>query len=134
MIIFRNVSENPNSIQLPAEPKGEQHATCRNSDVSQNVRRKGVEFSKGTNPYTIDGTPKKGKGCSVSDIQKMAESMDVGLSQDFMTIMSHTMSETDFKKLTEDGFDPGRLRPEEMVTILDKIKTELIKSGQNIVG
>ena len=134
MIIFRNVSENPNSIQLPAEPKGEQHATCRNSDVSQNVRGKGVEFSKGTNPYTIDGIPKKGKGCSVSDIQKMAESMDVGLSQDFMTIMSHTMSETDFKKLTEDGFDPGRLRPEEMVTILDKIKTELIKSGQNIVG
>lgn len=134
MIIFRNVSENPNSIQQPANLKGEQYEAGRNLCAPQNLQGKGVEFSKGTNPYTIDGIRKTGRGCSISDIQKMAESMDVGISQDFMTIMSHTMSEADFKKLTEDGFDPGRLRPEEMVTILDKIKSELIKSGQNIVG
>lgn len=51
-----------------------------------------------------------------------------------MTVMSHTMSEEDFAKLCEDGFDFEQMDPEEAVTIVDKIKAELARSGQVIVG
>lgn len=74
------------------------------------------------------------KGKSLIELQQEAAEADVGVQQDFMTVMSHTMSEEDYAKMQEEGFDPGDMEPEEVVTIVDKIKAELAKAGKNIVG
>ncbi len=68
------------------------------------------------------------------DIQDQAGLMDLQNMQDEMILCAHTMSEKDYEKMKENGFDPADMEPEETVTILDKIKAELIKAGQEIVG
>lgn len=74
------------------------------------------------------------KGKSLIELQQEAAGADVAVTQDFMTVMSNTMSEEDYAKMQEEGFDPGSMDPEEVVTIVDKIKAELARAGQNIVG
>jgi hypothetical protein len=44
------------------------------------------------------------------------------------------MSEEDFSKLQEEGYQPGNMDVEEAVTIVDKIKAELVKGGTQVVG
>lgn len=51
-----------------------------------------------------------------------------------MTVMSHTMSDEDFARMQEEGYDPSEMDPQEAVTILDKIKTELLKAGEYVQG
>lgn len=74
------------------------------------------------------------KGKSLIELQQEAGDVDVGIQRDYMTVMSHTMSEEDYAKMQEEGFDFGSMDPEEAVTIVDKIKAELIRAGKNIVG
>ncbi len=74
------------------------------------------------------------KGKSLIELQQEAADADVGVQQNFMTVMSHTLSEEDYAKMQEEGFDPGSMEPEEVVTIVDKIKAELARAGKNIVG
>lgn len=74
------------------------------------------------------------KGKSLIELQQEAGDVDVGVQRDYMTVMSHTMSEEDYAKMQEEGFDFGSMDPEEAVTIVDKIKAELIRAGKNIVG
>ena len=74
------------------------------------------------------------KGKSLIELQQEAANADVGVQRDFMTVMSHTMTAEDYAKMQEEGFDPGDMDPEDVVTIVDKIKAELVRSGKNIVG
>ena len=74
------------------------------------------------------------KGKSLLALQQEAEEIDVGVSRDYMTVMSHTLSEADYAKMQEEGFDLGSMDPEEAVTIVDKIKAELARAGKHIVG
>lgn len=74
------------------------------------------------------------KGKSLIELQQEAGNADVALQQDFMTVMSHTMTAEDYAKMQEEGFDLGSMEPEDVVTIVDKIKAELVRSGQNIEG
>lgn len=83
-----------------------------------------------------DGIPGAGgeRGKSLIELQQEAADADVAVQRDFMTVMSHTMSAEDYAKMQEEGFDPGSMDPEDVVTIVDKIKAELVRSGKNIVG
>ena len=74
------------------------------------------------------------KGKSLIELQQEAQNTDVGISQNYMTLMSNTLSEEDYAKAQEEGFDFGSMNPEETVTIVDRIKAELVRSGKNIVG
>ena len=74
------------------------------------------------------------KGKSLIELQEEAGNVDVAVQRDYMTVMSHTMSEEDYAKMQEEGFDPGAMDPEDVVTIVDKIKAELVRAGKNIVG
>lgn len=75
-----------------------------------------------------------GEKKSLIELQQEASYVDVGVQRDYMTVMSHTMSEEDYAKLQEEGFDFGGMEPEEAVTIVDKIKAELARAGKDIVG
>ena len=67
------------------------------------------------------------------DQGKVAESLNAAMGneeylavqRDFMTVMSNSMSASDFQKMKEEGFDVSKMEPEQAVTILDKIKTVL---------
>lgn len=71
---------------------------------------------------------------TMADIQAQAGAADVQAMQNQMTVMSHTMSDEDYARMAKEGYDPSEMDPQEAVTILDKIKAELIKAGCNIVG
>jgi len=79
---------------------------------------------------TQPGCKKKG---NVPEMVDSAE-LQVQNMRNQMTVLSHTMSDEDFAKLSEEGFDPSEMNPEEAVTILDKIKAELLKAGEHIAG
>lgn len=74
------------------------------------------------------------KGKSLIELQQEAENTDVAALQDYMTVMSNTMSEEDYAKMQEEGFDFSGMDPEEAVTIVDKIKAELVRSGKRVAG
>ena len=87
-------------------------------------------YNNGNRAIGVDG----GRGKSVLQLQQEAAGTDVGIQQDYMTLMSNTMSEEDYARLQEEGFDFGSMDPEETVTIVDKIKAELARSGKRIAG
>lgn len=74
------------------------------------------------------------KGKSLLELQQETADVDVGVLRDYMTVMSHTLSDADYAKLQKEGFDFGSMEPGEAVTIVDKIKAELARAGKNIVG
>lgn len=79
---------------------------------------------------TQPGGKKKG------NIPEMVDSAEIQVQnmRNQMTVLSHTMSDEDFAKMSREGFDPSEMDPEEAVTILDKIKAELLKAGEHIAG
>ncbi len=58
----------------------------------------------------------------------------LAVQRDFLTVMSNSMSASDFQKMKEEGFDVSKMEPEQVVTILDKIKTVLAQAGTHIKG
>ena len=44
------------------------------------------------------------------------------------------VSASDFQKMKEEGFDISKMEPDQVVTILDKIKTVLAQAGTHIQG
>lgn len=76
----------------------------------------------------------EGKGLSQAQLQQLSGGMDLGVQQDYMTLMSNIMSPEDYGKLQEEGFPIRQMEPEEAVTIVDKIKAEVAKSGKQIAG
>lgn len=53
---------------------------------------------------------------------------------DAMIVMSHTLSPEDYAKAIEDGYQPGDASCSESVTIMDRIKTAMLKAGEEIPG
>ena len=123
-ISFEHISQTPytGKAQEASKPqkgvKSAQAACYQANDKS----------AQGITPFAEQG--KK----TMQDIMDTAGHTDVQTQQDKMTLLSNTVSEEDYKRLSEEGFDLSQMDPKEAVTILDKIKAELIKSGKSVVG
>lgn len=63
-----------------------------------------------------------------------AGGQNVALAHDYMAVMSNCMSDGDFAKLQEDGYQPGSTEVEKAVTIIDKIKASLLQAGVSVAG
>lgn len=114
-----------------AEGRG---STGRKSSESANVSFSASELGfQGFGNMEPEGAGRD-KGKSLTELQQEAAYTDVGVSQDYMTVMAHTMSTEDYQELSKEGFHFEALDPEEAVTIVDKIKAELVRSGQYIAG
>ncbi len=103
------------------------------SKKSENVNIFGAVYESGQMAMPA-GAEENNKGKSLIELQQDAANTNVALQQDYMTLLSHTMSQEDYAKACEDGFDPKELDQDTAVTIVDKIKAELVRSGQNIAG
>ncbi len=71
---------------------------------------------------------------TVDDIAKEAQNTDLFNQHNFMALLSNTMSEEDYQKALEDGFDIKDINSKEAVTIVDKIKSVLLQSGTMVEG
>ena len=95
----------------------------------------GAVFGTDSNRNMIVGAkPMMEKGKTLTELQQEAGNVDVAIQQDYRTVMSHTMSEEDYAKMEKEGFHFAQMDPETAVTIVDKIKAELARSGQYIAG
>ncbi len=74
------------------------------------------------------------QGKTLAELQAQAGAADVQMMQNQMTVMSHTMSDEDYARMAKEGYDPREMDPRDAVTILDKIKAELVKAGCHVAG
>lgn len=137
-ITFQNqtINENDNRTESNRTEKNSwgKDKTWR-SKKSVNVNFGAVyESGQAAVPMSSLEKEENNKGKSLMELQQDAGNANVALQQDYMTLMSHTMSQEDYAKACEDGFDPRELDQDTAVTIVDKIKAELVRSGQQIAG
>lgn len=98
--------------------------------------QKAGAYALDINGIVTDNNAYSEHGRSKKDVmQDMSTQFDnLAVQRDLMTVMSNIMSTEDFNKMMEDGFDPSKLEPEQVVTIGDHIKAEMAKSGQVVAG
>ena len=96
----------------------------------------GLGISVNLNSSAIENNAYKGSNNKNKDIVNSAdlEAMTLSAQRDYMTIMSNCVSDEDFAKMQKEGFNPGSTDVHESVSIVDKIKAEMIKGGTNVVG
>lgn len=82
----------------------------------------------------MDNNAYKGQGKTAEEVMQDAGQVDIAVQRDYMTVMSNSMSTEDFNQMMKDGYQPGDMEIEEVVTIVDKIKAELMKSGTQVAG
>ena len=85
-----------------------------------------------TSFFSNDAYAKNAK--NIDDITNMAKNTDVQNQHNYIALLSNTLSEEDYAKALQDGFDLKNLSSTEAVTILDRIKSELLKAGVEITG
>lgn len=82
--------------------------------------------------FGVSGYENQGK--TMADDLKNIAYNDVTVMQNYMTVMSNTMSSEDYGELTKDGINPLEEDVEVSVTVLDKIKARLAEAGVIIEG
>ena len=105
---------------------------------NKNVRKSNAVY----NQTIVNISGKEENELYYSGQETMTERLDgitnsdeyLAVQRDFMTIMSNSMSASDFQKMKEEGYDVSSMEPEQVVTILDKIKTALAQAGTYIQG
>lgn len=122
-----------NSPDVTADSTAAQHTRRHRAQGCQSVgKNSGIRMDLGGgNRFPVGQSDQVN---AFAQIQQAAGAVDAKVQQDYMTLMSNTMSDEDYAKLQEDGFEFRQMDPEEAVTILDKIKAELAKAGVRVKG
>ena len=122
--------------------------TFQRTDTNQNVERQKMAYKEASvqrigteSGYALDisGTVMdneiyKSQGKTMEEVMQEAGGQNVALAHDYMAVMSNCMSDGDFAKLQEDGYQPGSTEVEKAVTIIDKIKASLLQAGVSVAG
>ena len=125
------------SFQAIETPEVEKQKSDRYHEATktQYMKAQSVSFTQDSNCSSwMMGAVEKKKGKTLCDLQTEAENTNVDTMQDYKTLLSNTMSSEDYAKLEKEGFNFENMDPEEAVTIVDKIKAELVRSGKQIDG
>ena len=83
--------------------------------------------------YGKNGLEKEEKSLQESCFEGIA-GQDVSLQRNYLAVMSNTLSDEDYKELSEDGFRLGDMPAEESVTVIDQIKVKLAEAGVEVKG
>lgn len=97
-----------------------------------NVQRSG--FALDISGTVMDNSAYAGHGRTAEEVMLEAGQQDIATRRDYMAVMSNCMSDEDFAKLNEEGFHPGSTEIETVVTIVDHIKTAMMKGGTQVAG
>lgn len=90
-----------------------------------------VAFSKSDNTSSINAY---GDKKAIENLMNNVSMDQASVQKDYMVLMSNTVSDEDYKKLAENGYEIGSMTPEETVTIVDEIKATMAKSGNVVAG
>ena len=71
---------------------------------------------------------------AIDEIKNKASGIDVKNQTDYMTLMASTVSDKDMKSLMDGDYKSGDMKPDEIVTIVDRIKTTMAKAGVIVEG
>lgn len=82
--------------------------------------------------FGIDANAERNK--NIAQLPVESAEANVQNMRNQLTVISHTMSDEDFAKMQREGYNPADMKPEEAVSILDKIKSELVKAGVHVEG
>lgn len=82
----------------------------------------------------MDNSAYAGHGRTAEEVMQEATQQDITARRNYMAVMSNSMSDEDFAKLQKDGFHPGSTDIETVVTIVDHIKTAMLKGGVQVAG
>lgn len=74
-----------------------------------------------------------GKGVPTEGASSPALS-DVQMQKNYRLLMSATVSDEEFGKLMKEGYRPGEMTPEEIVTVVDEIKAKMAEAGVVVAG
>lgn len=102
------------------------------TDSSENIR--GIGSSYDITASLSDSKSYGGEKMTVNELKNSLKAKDVQVCQDYMTVMSNTMSKEDFAELVQNGGNPGSVEIGDSVTIVDKIKLAVARSGQDVKG
>ena len=84
--------------------------------------------------FVTDNNAYAGHGRTIEEVMLDAGNIDVNAYRDYMVVMSNCLSTEDYTKLQQDGTDPRNTDFTETVSIVDHIKTALIKGGTEVIG
>ncbi|MDE6386560.1 MAG: hypothetical protein K2L82_01995 [Lachnospiraceae bacterium] len=124
-ITFDNNSTNQNVDKVTTTTYRDTH--------TEKANRAGA-FALDISGTVMDNSAYKGQGRTTEEVMLDAGQIDVATQRDYMTVMSNTMSEEDFSRMVKDGYQVGDMDVEEVVTIVDTIKAELMKGGTQVIG
>ncbi len=119
------------TAQVPVNT-GRETTSYHTGQKTQSVENAG--FALDISGTVMDNSAYAGHGRTAEEIMLEAGQEDITARRNYMAVMSNCMSDEDFAKLQKDGFHPGSTDIETVVTILDHIKTALLKGGQEIIG
>lgn len=124
-ITFDNNSTNQNVDKAATTTYRDTH--------TEKANRTGA-FALDISGTVMDNSAYKGQGRTAEEVMQDAGQIDVATQRDYMTVMSNTMSEEDYGRMVKDGYQVGDMDIEEVVTIVDTIKAELMKGGTQVIG
>ena len=82
----------------------------------------------------MDNKAYGGHGKTAEDVMNESANLDIVNKRNYMAIMSNSMSGEDFSHLMKEGFQPGSIDVETIVTVVDQIKAKLAEAGIEIAG
>lgn len=82
----------------------------------------------------MDNVAYRVQGRTAEEVMQKAGNQDVAMQRNYMAVMSNSMSDEEFAEMVKEGASPMDMELEEAVTIIDKIKAELLKAGKQITG
>lgn len=133
-----NININPNSKEntegileigsragIDKASAGRNHLNIHASRIEQNAF---LVTKSEPSTYSVEGLK------SFDEIKAKASMKNVSLDNNAFAVMATSMSADDVAKMADDGFSPLEMTDKETVTVLDKIKATLVKSGVDIKG
>ena len=133
-----NININPNSKEntegmleigsragIDKASAGRNHLNIHASRIDQNAF---LVTKSEPSTYSVEGLK------SFDEIKAKASMKNVSLENNAFAVMATSMSADDVAKMADEGFSPPEMTDFETVTVLDKIKATLVKSGVNIDG
>ena len=133
-----NININPNSKEntegileigsragIDKASAGRNHLNIHASRIEQNAF---LVTKSEPSTYSVEGLK------SFDEIKAKASMKNVSLENNAFAVMATSMSADDVAKMADDGFSPLEMTDKETVTVLDKIKATLVKSGVDIKG
>lgn len=114
-------------------PNTDKVTTAYSSTCTKECAAKGA-YTADISGTVMDNNAYGVQGRTAEDVMQGAAATDVTTQHNYMAVMSNSMSTEDFSKMLREGVDPNDMDVETVVTIVDRIKAELMKAGVSVTG